>query len=92
MTGRRQTLPWWLGGGKDDRKPNTLAPFCYIFFYLVWIREGLGSPPPLCTVKLLSETGLLMPTTSSLLLGFMAKGGNSNYIYCSSRLQSCPRK
>ncbi len=27
-TGRTQTLPWWLGGevGKDDIKPNTLAP------------------------------------------------------------------
>jgi hypothetical protein len=27
MTGRSQTLPWWLGeeGGKDDRKQNTLA-------------------------------------------------------------------
>jgi hypothetical protein len=34
MTGRSQTLQWWLakfilGGrkGKDDRKQNTLAPF-----------------------------------------------------------------
>ncbi len=28
MTGRTQTLPWWLRGirGKDDRKLNTLAP------------------------------------------------------------------
>jgi hypothetical protein len=27
MTGRSQTLPWWLKGrgGKDDRKQNTLA-------------------------------------------------------------------
>jgi hypothetical protein len=26
MTGRTQTLPWWLGRmGKDDRKQNTLA-------------------------------------------------------------------
>jgi hypothetical protein len=28
MTGRSQTLPWWLKGGmvKDDRKQNTLSP------------------------------------------------------------------
>ncbi len=28
MTGRTQTLPWWLEeeGGTDDRKQNTLAP------------------------------------------------------------------
>jgi len=26
MTGRSQTLPWWLGRrGKDNRKQNTLA-------------------------------------------------------------------
>jgi hypothetical protein len=27
MTGRTQTLPWWLGGrrGKDDRKQNTFS-------------------------------------------------------------------
>ncbi len=27
MTGRSQTLPWWLGEerGKDDRKQNTLV-------------------------------------------------------------------
>jgi len=27
MTGRTQTMPWWLGGrrGKDDRKQNRLG-------------------------------------------------------------------
>jgi hypothetical protein len=35
MTGRSQTLPWWLGGGgKDDRKQNTLA----VLEYAVRIR------------------------------------------------------
>jgi hypothetical protein len=32
MTGRSQTVPWWLGrgGGKDDRKQNTWARLVYV--------------------------------------------------------------
>jgi hypothetical protein len=56
MTGRSQTLPWWMGGGggrgKDDRKQNTLAPLAlYIVQYDVgglndsraYTREHLGT-------------------------------------------------
>jgi hypothetical protein len=40
MTGRSQTLPWWLGGkrGKDDRKPNKLAKLCKMIYS--WDQKG----------------------------------------------------
>ncbi len=42
MTGRAQTLPWWLGGrrGKDDRKQNTFAPLPKRFLCVLLKRIG----------------------------------------------------
>ncbi len=49
MTGRSQTLQWWLGGsrGKDHRKQNTLAPAVLgIRIRSICIFLGLPDPGP----------------------------------------------